>query len=61
MIQPFSAPSVAAIATSEIHLPQVRPRNVPPHMAFAASANGADEPARAACERTPTIAISATM
>ena len=61
MIQPLSAPSVAAIATRAIHLPQVSPRNVPPHIAFAASANGADEPASAACDRTPTIATSATM
>jgi hypothetical protein len=40
MIQPFSAPSVAAIATSAIHLPQESPMNVPPQIAFAASANG---------------------
>jgi hypothetical protein len=60
MIHPFSAPSVAATATSAIHLPQVSPRNVPPNITFAASANGADDPASAACDITPTIATSAT-
>ena len=60
MIQPLSAPRVAAIATRAIHLPQLRPRKVPPQIAFAASANGADEPASAACERMPMIATSAT-
>ena len=60
MIQPFRAPRVAAMATRAIHLPQLNPRNVPPQIAFAASANGADEPASAACDRTPTIATNAT-